>query len=184
MLAGGGLSLPKLFVPSVKVGGDTAPALHGHCSQQILNTVMVQSVPVSSVMKIMMPLIMLSLSVHPWSPCRVSHQILHTAQHDTMVLLLILLYSYTNTPTLSTVTKCRSPQKHLRLSPPWLLSPYPPRAPAQVAGSHVAAAAATPDTGTQHRQVRQGGFYRGGGSDLQHDAAWGHDTTRGCVSGF
>ena len=27
MLAGGGLSLPKLFVPSVKVGGDTAPAL-------------------------------------------------------------------------------------------------------------------------------------------------------------
>ena len=97
MLAGGGLSLPKLFVPSVKVGGDTG--LHDHCSHQTLNTVMVQSVPVSSVMKIMMSLIMMPLSVHPWSwsPCRVSHQILHTAQHDTMVLLLILLYKHTNT---------------------------------------------------------------------------------------
>ena len=36
MLAGGGLSLPKLFVPSVKVGGDTG--LHDHCSHQTLNT--------------------------------------------------------------------------------------------------------------------------------------------------
>ena len=175
MLAGGGLSLPKLFVPSVKVGGDTA--LHDHCSHQTRNTVMVQSLPVSSVVKIMMPLIMLPLSVHPWSPCRVSHQILHTAQHDTMVLLLILLYKHTNCQYYQLSLSAGLP-KHFKAEGShrpgyWLLSPVSAACP--VSGCRVTCSR---DTRHQHRQD---GFYRGGGSDRQHDAAWGHDTTRCCV---
>ena len=102
-------------------------------------------------MKIMMPLIMLPLSVHPWSPCRVSHQILHTAQHDTMVLLLILLYSYTNTPTLSTVTKCRSPQKHFKALT--VLATLPVSAACPGSGCRVTCSRGSRDT--RHRDPAQ-----------------------------